>query len=288
VNRKSPEKIEIDQTVINAKLADIKPVEINQVRNTPDEKLFNSLIEFHHYLGYCHPVGEQLKYMIYVKDRSIACFSWFSAPRHIGAKVSIKRLLRMLFGSKTEKKDNVLKNNEPSSDDPDCKDTPSEKQSEPGDNMDKEPNNKADKNSKGHGRTGADKYTGANSKFIPHSELKHGDPCPLCPKEKVYNLKVPGVVVRISVHAPLQATRFDLEKFRCNLCGEVFTAIAPGKITGKYYDETAKAMITIFKIWQRLSLVPYGKTPGEFRRAPSGIHPVGQDRISSKPHLSCI
>jgi len=164
-------------------------------------------------------------------------------------KVSIKKLLKILFGSKTEKKDNVLKNNGPSSDDPDSHDTPSEKQSEP----DKEPSNKTDnlkvtrKKSKGHGRMGADKYTGADSKFIPHSELKHGDPCPLCPKGKIYNLKVPGVVVRISAQAPLQATRFDLEKLRCNLCGKVFTAIAPDNITGKYYDETAKAMIAILK-----------------------------------------
>jgi len=86
INRKKPEKIEIDQTPIIAKLAQIKPFEIQQVRNTSHEKLFNSLIEFHHYLGYCHPVGEQLKYMIFAKDRPIACFSWSSAPRHIGAR----------------------------------------------------------------------------------------------------------------------------------------------------------------------------------------------------------
>jgi len=86
VNRKKPDEIEIDQTQINTSLTKIQPVEIKQVRNTPDEKLFNSLIEFHHYLGYCHPVGEQLKYMVYVKDRPIACFAWSSAPRHIGAR----------------------------------------------------------------------------------------------------------------------------------------------------------------------------------------------------------
>jgi hypothetical protein len=31
-------------------------------------------------------VGEQLKYMVYAQDRPIACFSWSSAPRHIGAR----------------------------------------------------------------------------------------------------------------------------------------------------------------------------------------------------------
>lgn len=86
VNRTKPEKIFVDCTEINAKLKEIKPLEIRQVRNTPAEKLFNSLIEHHHYLGYCHPVGEQLKYMVYANDRPIACFSWSSAPRHIGAR----------------------------------------------------------------------------------------------------------------------------------------------------------------------------------------------------------
>ncbi len=46
----------------------------------------HSLIEHQHYLGYCHPLGEQLKYMVYAQDRPIACFSWSSAPRHIGAR----------------------------------------------------------------------------------------------------------------------------------------------------------------------------------------------------------
>ena len=86
VNRKKPEKIKIDQTPVNERLANIQPIEIKQVRNTSDEKLFNSLIQFHHYLGYCHPVGEQLKYMVCIKHRPIACFSWSSAPRHIGAR----------------------------------------------------------------------------------------------------------------------------------------------------------------------------------------------------------
>jgi transposase len=163
-------------------------------------------------------------------------------------KVSIKRLLKMLFGSKTEKKDKILKNNDSgSSDNLEGKESPSDDKSDTCDNPDKTQNSKPDKKSKGHGRTAADKYTGADREFIFHPELKHKDPCPLCPKGKVYKLKIPGVVVRISAQAPLQATISDLEKLRCNLCGEVFTAKAPGNITGKHYDETAKAMIAILK-----------------------------------------
>jgi hypothetical protein len=84
--RKKPEPIAIDQKPIQAELCDLKPLEFRQVRRTEQEKLFNSLIEQFHYLGYCHPVGEQLKYIVYAHKRPIACFCWSSAPRHIGCR----------------------------------------------------------------------------------------------------------------------------------------------------------------------------------------------------------
>jgi hypothetical protein len=61
-------------------------VEIEQVRRTDDEPLFNSLMEQHHYLGYEQPVGEHLKYLVWAHGRPIACVAWSSAPRHIGAR----------------------------------------------------------------------------------------------------------------------------------------------------------------------------------------------------------
>ena len=63
VNRKKPAEVTIDQSRVDAKLSEIKPLQFCQVRRTVSEKLFNSLIEHYHYLGYCHPVGEQLKYI---------------------------------------------------------------------------------------------------------------------------------------------------------------------------------------------------------------------------------
>ncbi len=86
VNRKRPAKVTIDQTPVYAKLSEIKPLQFCQVRRTGSEKLFNSLIEHYHYLGYCHPVGEQLKYIVYCRQRPIACLAWSSAPRHIGCR----------------------------------------------------------------------------------------------------------------------------------------------------------------------------------------------------------
>jgi hypothetical protein len=86
VHRKKPDMVKIDQTPIDGKLSEIKPLRFCQVRRTPEEKRFNGLIEGYHYLGYCHPVGEQLKYMVYAGERPIACFAWSSAPRHIGCR----------------------------------------------------------------------------------------------------------------------------------------------------------------------------------------------------------
>ena len=69
---KKPCRIEMDQTPIEGRVSDLGPLEFRQVRRTPAEKVFNSLIEHHHYLGYCQPVGEQLKYIVYAKDKPIA------------------------------------------------------------------------------------------------------------------------------------------------------------------------------------------------------------------------
>jgi len=85
-NRKTPPKVDIDQAPLHTVLSKIQPLEIRQVRHTPFEKLFNSLIAQYHYLGYCHPVGEHLKYIVFTSGRAIACFAWSSAPRHIGCR----------------------------------------------------------------------------------------------------------------------------------------------------------------------------------------------------------
>jgi hypothetical protein len=85
-NRTTPAPVEIDKTPVSARVSDLQPLEIRQVRRTDNEKLFNSLIAHHHYLGYTHPVGEHLKYIVFTKGRPIACCAWASAVRHIGCR----------------------------------------------------------------------------------------------------------------------------------------------------------------------------------------------------------
>ena len=84
--RNKPEVVRIQQKPLIGSLKAIRPLKFLQVRRTPSEKLFNGLIQQHHYLGYCQPVGEHLKYIIYAHGNPIACMAWSSAPRHIKSR----------------------------------------------------------------------------------------------------------------------------------------------------------------------------------------------------------
>jgi len=141
---------------------------------------------------------------------------------------AIKRLLRLIFGAKTETREKLFKiGSAPPKDAP-------EKESEK-------------KKLPGHGKNGADDYIGAQRVKTPHETLKAGDPCPECPQGKVYPIKKPGVVVRFVGLAPIAATIYELEKLRCHLCGLVFTAQPPGNVGPERYDETAASMIALLK-----------------------------------------
>src|SRR5215813_11951125 len=50
---------------------------------------------------------------------------------------------------------------------------------------------------RGHGRNGADEFTGAKRVAVAHPQLHHGDRCPVCGKGNVYNQKEPKVLVRV-------------------------------------------------------------------------------------------
>jgi transposase len=99
----------------------------------------------------------------------------------------------------------------------------------------------------GHGRNGADAFTGAHQVEVSHQKLKHGGRCPECGKGNIYGQKEPKVLVRIIGQAPLAATVYSLERLRCGACGQVFTAQEPEGVGLEKYDETAAAMIAQLK-----------------------------------------
>jgi hypothetical protein len=143
---------------------------------------------------------------------------------------SIKRLLKMIFGSSTEKTAAVLKNQDKES-------ASTRKNSD-----DKNP-----QKPKGHGRNGAASYSGADKVKIQHETLKPKDKCPKCVKGKLYEVKTPKMVVRITGKSPLHATVFEMQKLRCNLCGQIFTAEEPPGIGKEKYDAESGAMIALLK-----------------------------------------
>lgn len=76
----------VDQSPLEESLGWLGELEILQVRREPDEALFDQLLADHHYLGYCRPVGEHLKYLVRARERPIACLAWSSAPRHLAPR----------------------------------------------------------------------------------------------------------------------------------------------------------------------------------------------------------
>ena len=100
---------------------------------------------------------------------------------------------------------------------------------------------------KGHGRNGAEAYRGAERIQVGHDCLKSGHRCPECTKGKLYALAETSPLVRIVGRAPFQARVYELEKLRCNLCGEVFTAKPPEGVGPEKYDATSASMIAVLK-----------------------------------------
>lgn len=135
---------------------------------------------------------------------------------------SIRRLLRMLFGATTEKLEKVAGSKKPKA-------------------------SGKKKKKKGHGRNAAAQYTGAKKVTVSHETLKPGDTCPACLKGKVYEMKVPQQIVRITGSAPLAATVYEMQRLRCNLCGEIFTADPPECVGEEKYDPASGAMIALLK-----------------------------------------
>jgi len=86
-NRNVP-LVEIDKTPIYKNISDLKNVELKMVRHTDLEPLYNSLIQEHHYLGYCQIVGNHLKYIAFADGRPVACLGWGSAAWSVKSRES--------------------------------------------------------------------------------------------------------------------------------------------------------------------------------------------------------
>jgi transposase len=137
---------------------------------------------------------------------------------------TIGRLARMIFGAKTEKTGQLFPQPPPTGSQGAAAAAPPPKR-------------------KGHGRTAAADYPGAKRVKVPHPQLHPGDLCPDCQQGKLYLLKQPAQIVRITAQSLFTATRFELEKLRCKLCGKTFTAPAPAEAGLEKYDPNVGPML---------------------------------------------
>jgi len=144
--------------------------------------------------------------------------------------ISTKRLIRLLFGPSTESARNIIGAS-----------TASKKRKSSSSKRKKK------KKPKGHGRNGKDDFPGARTVKVAHPNLNPSDPCPECLKGKVYKSVKPGFTLRFIASVPVEATVYERDKLRCNLCGEIFTAPEPEEAGTKRYDETVSAMLAVLK-----------------------------------------
>ena len=157
----------------------------------------------------------------------------FAAQEAERRNTSMVRMRYILFGSKTESFATVcgkaMKELNPSA--------------SKGPDRAKEKREKAP----GHGRNAAADYPTARRVPVPLEGNTSGESCPECPNGKVYPQKEPATLVRIKGVAPFAATIYELERRRCNLCGEVFTADAPEGVGTEKYDESVAAMLGLLR-----------------------------------------
>jgi transposase len=156
-------------------------------------------------------------------EKSLRTLHWVMGV--IEAKeTTLSRLQRLIFGAKTEKTKQLFPQPPASSQTIASAAAPEPKR-------------------KGHGRTAATSYTGAKRVRVIHPQLRPGDACPGCKTGKLYALKQLGQLVRITAQPLFAATRFELEKLRCNLCGQLFTAPAPKEAGLSKYDPQVGSML---------------------------------------------
>lgn len=150
----------------------------------------------------------------------------------VSDKLSLRRFAAMVSGVKTEKTRNVL----PKSPSKDGAEEP------------KAESKKRKKKTKGHGRTGADGFSGAERIKIAHGSKTEGDSCPDC-SGTLRAVKKPRRVLRLFGSPAITAKVWELEELRCNACMTTYTAEAPDEAKGPKYDPTATSTLAVLKYW---------------------------------------
>ena len=133
------------------------------------------------------------------------------------------KLQRIIFGPRTEKTRTV------------CPPV------EPGPGREKGPK------PKGHGRRGSGAYTGARRVKVGHPRFQAGHVCEKCCRGKLRAQKKAGVAIRLLGAPPITATVWELERFRCDGCGEIYSAPPPAEAGTEKHDVTVGVTVALLR-----------------------------------------
>jgi transposase len=100
---------------------------------------------------------------------------------------------------------------------------------------------------RGHGRNGAQAYSGAAVVEVALSEPAAGQVCPQCEIGRVYAWP-PRTIVKVTGHSPIGGTVYKLQQRRCRACDALFTAPMPEGVTaGSKHDERCVCMLILLR-----------------------------------------
>ena len=75
-----------DTSSLCGKVSEFRSLTFKMIRSTPDEGLWDYLVDKYHYLGHPWIVGSYLKYIAYLDGRPVACLGWGSAAWKVGCR----------------------------------------------------------------------------------------------------------------------------------------------------------------------------------------------------------
>jgi hypothetical protein len=163
---------------------------------------------------------------------------------------SIKKLKRMIFGPRSEKR----KASSPQTGGPSVPTSPGQAEMAPDQSSTTEsresstspPSNQKPKKP-GHGRKKAADYTGAKVLRLHHTSLQSGDQCPLGCGGRLHELKQPQTTIYLTGQPVVGATRYEQQVLRCSGCQEYFRAELPAEAQAGKYSPSADVAIALMK-----------------------------------------
>lgn len=185
--------------------------------------------------------------------RVLKAMLWLTSQLEAG-RLGMRRLKRLLFGDKSEKRDRILKGKEPPWGETSDGTTNEESDDSVETNTSSEAQGKKTGSDseiippkKNHGRRPTSDYSGAERVFCAHTNLKSGQRCPECQKGSLHESVDNGLFVRFSGNPPITAIVYETEKLRCSACGKIFEASLPEGVVAQRWDESAKTVTALLR-----------------------------------------